>query len=846
MSDLTKYFPGSGEMACLIREKDWTQSPLGNPHTWPDSLLHAVNVLLGSRYPMEIWWGPDYLRFYNDAYRPILGPERHPHFLGRPGRECWAEVWDEIGPMLDGVMQTGIPTYSEDSLLLVTRKGCEEEAYFTWSYGPIRSREGKIEGIFCACNETTNKVLSRRRLATLSKLGLNAKASKHAMDDTMQVIANNPQDIPFALVYQFEAAGQEATLIAQTSHGDSGMNPPTILLETAVWPLGEAMRTQEAVVVARASPSLSPQAVVFPIRSEESGAAIVLGISPRLELDREYLDFLWLVARHIDSTLEEETTRQRIELERSRLKAAFMQSPAFMCILLGPDHIFDFINEQYYHLIGRRDILGKPVAEALPEVIPQGFLEKLDTVYQSGESYIGNDTSVFLQKVAGSPMEEALLDFVYQPIKASDGSITGILVHGIDITDKMRGQRERESLLLSEKAARAESERISRMKDEFLATLSHELRTPLNAILGWSTILRTHQTQGKDLVAGLETIERNARSQTKIIEDLLDMSRIISGKVRLDVQRFDLQEILSQSIETIQTAAEAKGISIHQALGPGMGPIRGDPNRLQQVFWNLLNNAIKFTEKDGAVDVRMMQSDSHVEISVKDTGHGIDPDFLPYVFDRFEQADATNTRRFGGLGLGLAIVKQLVELHGGSVLARSGGKGQGATFTVRLPLMVVDPEPESRPDPRDSKRRENLPGPPARCLMGVRVLVIDEEEDARSLTRHILEQGAASVTTASSAHEALTLIQNSDFDVLVCDIGMPEQDGYGFIRSVRARNDNKHALPAVALTAYARSEDRIKALEAGFQKHLAKPVEPNVLLITVANLAGDPERTSQA
>ncbi len=844
MSDLHNLFPGSSEMSRLIREKDWAQSPLGESHTWPDSLLHAVNILLGSRYPMEIWWGPEYLRFYNDAYRPLLGPERHPHFLGRPGKECWAEIWDQIGPMLDEVMRTGNPTYSEDSLLLLTRKGFEEETYVTWSYGPIRSRDGKVEGIFCACDETTKKVLSRRRLATLSKLGLNAKASPQALDEPLQVLAQNPRDIPFALVYQFEPDGRTATLIAQTSSSDTLLAPSIISLDegSIPWPLGEARRTQEAVVVSRESSSLlSPQAMVFPIRIEESGptAAVVLGVSSRLELDREYRDFLWLVARHIEATLEAESTRQRIEMERSRLKTAFMQSPAFMCIVLGPNHIFDFVNDQYCRLIGRRDILGKPVAEALPEVVSQGFLGILNSVYEKGETYIGKKTSLMLQKVPGDPLEEVILDFVYQPIKDQDGSCSGILVHGIDITEEMHGQQERENLFLSEKAARAEAERTSRMKDEFLATLSHELRTPLNAILGWSTILQKHPTQGKDLRTGLETIERNARAQTQIIEDLLDMSRIISGKVRLNVQHFDLQEVLSQSIETMQTAADAKGIPIHRTFEPFIEPVLGDPNRLRQVFCNLLNNAIKFTEKDGQLHVSLKQNGRHVEVGVADTGQGIPPDFLPHVFDRFQQADATNTRRYGGLGLGLAIVKQLIELHGGSVRAQSDGEGQGATFTVCLPLGGVLPQPEGQPHRQDVPQEEKRPAPPTNCLVGLRVLVIDDEADARTLARHVLEQSGASVITSSSAKEALAFLQSSNFDVLVCDIGMPEQDGYSFIRNVRALSTPKRTIPAVALTAYARSEDSTKALSAGFQKHLAKPVDPGGLVTMVASLVRD-------
>lgn len=837
-SDLELLFPGSGEMARLIREKDWSRSPLGDPRTWPDPLLQAINILLGSNYPMEIWWGPEYLRFYNDAYRPLLGPDRHPHFLGRPGRECWAELWDEIGPMLDGVMQTGIPTYAEDSLLLMTRKGFLEETYVTWSYGPIRSRQGEIGGIFCACDETTQKVLSRRRLATLSELGLNGKDSGHGIAAAVEVLARNPADVPFALVYQADKGGQTATLLGQTGVTDPGLSPGTIALDTenVPWSLQTVRATGQPLVIPQDG-SDRPRAVVFPLHKTEHGtcAAVILGVSPRLELDEEYGKFLELVARHIGTTLAAASVRERIEQERFRLKSAFLRSPAFTCILLGPDHVFDFVNERYDQLVGRRDLLGKPVAEALPEIRSQGFLSILDTVYQTGKPYMSKKTSLLLQKTADGPPEETVVDFVFEPIEETDGSISGIFVHGIDISEEVKGGRERETLLQSEKAARAEAERTSRMKDEFLATLSHELRTPLNAILGWANVLRAGQPPGSDLVAGLETIERNARAQTRIIEDLLDMSSIISGKARLDIRPFNLPEVLREAIQTVQAAADAKGIRIQTALDPCPDPVLGDPNRLQQVFWNILNNAIKFTDLNGRVQVWLTRVDSHVEIGVSDSGRGIKAELLPQVFDRFQQGDSSTTRKYGGLGLGLAIVKQLVELHGGSVRATSAGEGRGATFAIRLPLTTPPAGPLTR---EPLQTRAGFPQPSDHSLADLRVLVIDDQVDARALAGRVLSQAGASVLSAGSVTEGLHFLKASDFDVVVCDIGMPGRDGYNFIRTVRSWPEPKGNIPAVALTAYARDRDRNRALHAGFQMHVAKPVEPGELVLVVARLAG--------
>lgn len=397
---------------------------------------------------------------------------------------------------------------------------------------------------------------------------------------------------------------------------------------------------------------------------------------------------------------------------------------------------------------------------------------------------------------------------------------------------------EKDKLLESERAARIEVERASRMKDEFLATLSHELRTPLNAILGWSQILR-HNSKPEDIEEGVQVIERNARVQTQIIEDLLDMSRIISGKFRLDVQRTNLADVVKAAVETVMPAADARGVRIQTVLDPVAGPVSGDPSRLQQVFWNLLTNAVKFTPRGGRVQVVLERVNSHLEVSVIDTGEGIDESFLPHVFDRFRQADATTTRRHGGLGLGLAIVKQLVEVHGGSVRVKSGGVGSGSTFTVALPLTVLHADPQ----PDTQRRHPEVGAAPVldeTCMSieGVKVLVVDDEPDARHLVKRLLEDCKAAVTTAASAREALDTLKTSRPDILVSDIGMPGEDGYSLIRKVRELPASEGGnIPAIALTAYARAEDRMKAVLAGFELHVVKPVESAELIAMIASLA---------
>jgi PAS domain S-box-containing protein len=409
-----------------------------------------------------------------------------------------------------------------------------------------------------------------------------------------------------------------------------------------------------------------------------------------------------------------------------------------------------------------------------------------------------------------------------------------------DISDRRAAEKQREELfaqrerlLTVERAARTEAERAGRMKDEFLATLSHELRTPLTSILGWSHILQGGGLDGEELREGLRTIERNAQAQTRIIEDLLDMSRIISGKVRLDVQPVDLAAVVQGVIDTVRPAAEAKTIRVQAVLEPLPGPISGDPNRLQQVFWNLLTNAIKFTPKNGRVQVTLQRVNSHVEVVVSDTGEGIAADFLPFVFDRFRQADATTSRRHGGLGLGLSIVKQLVELHGGTISVTSGGAGEGSTFTVILPAAVVQTGRVAATDPASGATGES-----GSELAGRHIVVIDDESDARSFLRRLLESRGAAVATAGSVAHGLEALRASRADVVICDIGMPGEDGYDFIARLRSLPAEQGGnTPAIALTAYAGAQDRIRCVKAGFQVHLSKPVDPGELIANVATLA---------
>ncbi len=419
------------------------------------------------------------------------------------------------------------------------------------------------------------------------------------------------------------------------------------------------------------------------------------------------------------------------------------------------------------------------------------------------------------------------------PLRDEEGRVVLWFGTNTDITEQRAYGEERQRLLESERAARSNAERASFLKDEFLAIVSHELRTPLNAILGWTQLLSVNDDAASTR-EGLETIERNARAQARIIEDLLEMSRIISGKTRLDVQPTDLRAVIEAAVEALQPTARSKGVRITKVLDP-IHPISGDPARLQQVFWNLIANSIKFTPKGGRVNIVLHRVNSHLEIVVSDTGQGIEPEFLPYVFDRFRQQEASMTRRHGGLGLGLSIVKNLVELHGGSVRVESPGLNHGSTFTIVLPLIPLRHESGDRAHP--TAVGEDI-APVAVELNGVRVLVVDDERDSLELVRRLLEECNAEVVLAASAEEGLRLVLEKKPDVIVSDIGMPDKDGLEMMRELRAKKIDGAKIPALALTAFARSEDRTRAMLAGYQVHLSKPVEAQELIAAVANLAG--------
>jgi len=480
------------------------------------------------------------------------------------------------------------------------------------------------------------------------------------------------------------------------------------------------------------------------------------------------------------------------------------------------------------------EAIGQPISMLIPPDMPDE-LPKIMERLKCGEVIDSYET---VRRCKDGNLIDILL--TVSPINDSEGNVIGASALARNITEQKRVQKERELLLAREQAAREEAEAASRAKDELLATISHELRTPLNAILGWIGMLRSGRLDDDTKARALETLDRNARSQAQLIEDMLEVSRIVTGKLRLDVQPVELSSVIQLAVDAVRPAADAKGVRLQTLLDPNAGPVSGDPNRLQQVVWNLLSNGVKFTPKGGRVQIRLERINSHVQIAVSDTGQGISSEFLPFVFERFRQADSSLSRKHGGLGLGLAIVRHLVELHGGTVEAMSEGEGQGSTFFVKLPVIIVygrqsikggtglattssgrQPSPESMPS-----------------LIGLRLLVIEDEADARELALTMLRECGAEVKAVATVNEAIDTLKGWKPDVLVSDIEMPVEDGYSFIRRVRsADSDSIKRIPAIALTAHVRGEDRVKALSEGFDAHVSKPVELTELATVIISLA---------
>ncbi|MCW1915709.1 PAS domain-containing protein [Luteolibacter sp. GHJ8] len=782
--------------------------------------------------------GPDHiLEVANEKYYELIGRTAQ---TGRPIREVLPEVEGQgFFEMLDEVYRSGKPVDGTEVPVTLQPEGAASREHFVnFVFQALLGPDKKPAGMFVHGVDVTEPVKAREAIAK-------SERGRRMALEAAQVGAYNIN----LLTRELETNEHFRRLIGCTDQEVTYDNALATVhpddMDRIVAAIAAATRPVDPEPYATEYRVIHPDGSIHWM-SARGGVTFEDGPEGRRPAS-------------FDGTMSDITERKLAEesmaFQRHQLELIFRESPAAMALWRGEDFVFERVNPHYQALFGNRRLEGLPLLEAVPELTGQGFDAMLRDVLHTGKPVVGHEVLARFARTPDGPVEDFYFDFTYLQVLDSDGKPWGVYDHAIDVTERVLARQaleksegqlrealaERQTLLDAERAARSEAEMAGRMKDEFLATLSHELRTPLNAIVGWTQLLQMMPDQSQRLSDGLAVIARNAKAQTQIIEDILDMSRIVSGKLRLDVQKVDLAALVQAGAETVQTAADAKEVKLQVIVDPAAGNISGDPHRLHQVLWNLLSNAVKFTPKAGKVQVTLKRVNSNVEVSVADTGEGIAPEFLPHVFDRFRQADSSSTRHHGGLGLGLAIVKQIVELHGGSVRALSPGKGEGATFIVSLPISIahVDTSKESS---QSEHPAADVAVPLATLdpgqLSGVSIVAVDDEPDAVAFVERLLVGCGAVVHAATSVSQAYALVQTHSPMVIVSDIGMPGEDGYAFLRKVRELPAEQGGRArALAVTAYARSVDRVRALEAGFQMHISKPVDPAELIASVAALA---------
>lgn len=839
------FLRGDGVANRLAQSLDWAKTPLGPVQGWPSSLKTTVGMLLHSRHPMFLWWGPELIQFYNDAYLPSFGKGKHPAAMGQRGADCWQEIWPIIGPQIDDVMSRGRPSWNEDQLVPIYRNGHLEEVYWTYGYSPIFDESGAVGGTLVVCTETTNRVLSERRLRTMRALtektafAVDLKAMLHL---AARVFGEAPRDLPFALLFTVNARADQVQLVEA-----AGITP-----EQGMLVLDPALRRELGTTLAQAGSGnqgpfalASPlaltlwaepvtQVFVTPIARAPGQAVsgfIVFGLSPSLPFDDAYRAHLGELAEHLglaQARIDAFRIRALAESERNNL---LLQAPVGTALLTGPQHVFQLANRLYCQLVGRKEseLVGKTYSQAFPELVGTALPGILDEVYQTGGPFVANEYEVPLDRRGDGTIELCFIKFSLEPLRDVGGEVYGMMAIAVDITDQVRARQVIEKAHNERAKLLADLEAASRAKDEFLAMLGHELRNPLSPIVTALALMKLRA--GNQVGREQQIIERQVDHLIRLVDDLLDVSKITRGKVILKKESVALADVLAKAVEMASFLFEQRS---HQLLidGPGEGMRwEGDPVRLAQVVANLLTNAARYTSVGGCIRLAALREGDEIVISVKDNGMGIPAEMLPRIFDLFVQGKRSSDRAEGGLGLGLTLVKTLVALHGGTVQARSEGLGRGSEFIVRLPAGTTD-------SPSGSELPAVLPPPPpSRHLR--RVLVVDDNADAAELLGEALVVMGHEVRVANDPLTALALVEQFRPAVAVLDIGLPVMDGYELAGRIREKPEAA-GCRLIAVTGYGQDHDRARSEEAGFETHLVKPINVEHLIQLIATPTSPP------
>jgi signal transduction histidine kinase len=820
------FLDGGGAAGALLRATDWSKTAVGPIASWSTSLLRTVGMVLHSRHPMFLWWGPGLVQFYNDAYTPSFGRGKHPAAMGQRGRECWDEIWPIIGPEIDDVMQRGVPSWHEDALVPIFRNDRIEEVYWTYGYSPVFDDDGSIGGTLVVCTETTHRVIAQRRLATI---GAVAEAMLGEQDRVAIVVAaiaalgGASPDLPFVLGCESAPAGAEPRILRAV-----GLSSPR--LEASVAAIARAASDAapgELRLVSLAGVSLEsrppwpePPSQAFAAKLG-AGVLVVFAVSPSLPLDDAYRAFVKQIVTSIQSAVERSEalrSRARVEGERRNL---LLQAPVATALLTGPKHRYELANERYVQMVGR-EVVGKDHREAFPEIAGAALSDELDRVYATGTPFVAQALLVPLA-VAGV-LEDHYFRFNLEPLRDDRGVVYGMMCVALDVTEQVRarlvlerGTEERDRLLTQLKAA-------NRAKDDFLAMLGHELRNPLAPILTATELLRRRSILADS--REVDVIRRQASHLAGLLDDLLDVARVAAGKISLAKRRVALHDVIGQAVEMGSPLLEKKRHTLRVDV-PKELSIVGDRGRIAQVFANLVTNAAKFTDPGGNITIRATREGDRVVARVTDDGIGIPPDQRAHLFDAFFQLSRGDGRSEGGLGLGLALVKSLVELHGGEVAVESNGAARGSTFRVTLPAdMGANAEPAPR-SASSAATRAHDDAPRAR-----RILLVDDNEDLAELAAELLRQAGHLVAVAHDGPSALTLAAHFRPEVAVLDIGLPVMDGYALASELRVALGGE-APRLIAVTGYGQAIDREQSRRAGFAAHLVKPVDFDALDATI-------------
>ena len=784
----------AGTCGELIRSIDWRRSALGPMERWPASLRAMVANMLHARQPMLLFWGPDLVQLYNDAFVPSFGHGKHPAAMGQPARECWRDAWPVIGAQIDAVMSRGEPAWHEDALVPIHRNGRMEEVFWTYSYSPAFDDEARVQGTLVIVTEVTGRVVSARRLHALSALGVElAAATDHAaaFDGLARAVSGCQQDLPFVVIG--ERQGEAAPVVRRAIGLDAQALPAEVVQALAGGSLESHAIELSGGVAAGAWPEPVERVFVVPLRGGQ--LALAFGLSPRLPFDdgyRSYLlqngDQLAAALGRIDGALASRAAAQ----QRDDL---LMHLPVAAALMTGPTHVFQLANAHYRRLVGR-DPTGLPFREAFPELAATESPGIIDRVYRTGEPYSVAERPLPLNRSGIGELEVGYFNVRLEPQRDPGGAVTGVIAVAVNVTDQVRA---------------------SRAQDQLLAKLGHELRNPRAPIVTARELMK-HQENATPREQA--TIERQVHHVIRLVDDLLDVSKITRGKIALHRRSVALARVIEKAIEIASHLVEQRGHRLEVDV-PDELFVHADEARLAQVFANLLTNAARYTPPGGEIRV-CAEADAGarvVNVRVRDTGVGMEPELRARVFDLFVQGGRGADRAEGGLGIGLALVKNLLALHGGTVSAHSDGPGAGSEFTVTIGLVEPPPEGEAAPEPPAAV----LPA----AREGKRVLVVDDNEDAALLLGEFIRMVGHEVEIVHDPAAALRVVDSFAPEVAVLDIGLPGMDGYEL--AVRLHTIAP-ACRLVALTGYGQEKDRMRTQDAGFEAHFVKPVPIDTLL----------------